>query len=256
MKKTVVMIAGIACALVIPAAQAVENENLSMQTGMYWSTGTYGNTQSTQILYIPVTGIYKGNGWKIKFTVPYLRITGPGNVLNGLGTTGGQPAQVTTRSGLGDMLASATRNVYYDKTSNLLVSVTGKVKLGTADSTQGLGTGENDYAFETDVARRQAAVTTFGKLGYKIFGSPPTYTLHNVFYGAAGLDYKLDPANNGGVMVSYRQKAVIGGYDHREALLYANHKINVNWKAQGYIVKGFSKGSPDLALGAMANYQF
>lgn len=256
MKISVVTTAAIASTLMLPVAQAEEHKSFGLETGMYWSTGTYGTNQSTQILYIPVTGVMKTDGWTFKFTVPYLRISGPGNVLNGLGATGGAPAKVTTRSGLGDMVASASRKVYYDPASKFMVSLAGKVKLGTADSSQGLGTGQNDYAFEAVAAKRQEALTTFGKLGYKIYGSPPTYTLHNVFYGSVGMDYALSPANNGGLMVSYRQKALIGGYDHREALLYFNHKIDANWKAQGYLIKGFSKGSPDLAIGAMAKYQF
>lgn len=258
MRHIVVSLAGIACVLMLPAAQAADKEkdSFSLETGIYRSTGTYGNTQSTEILYIPVTGIFKTDGWTLKFTVPYLRITGPGNVLNGLGAVGGTPATVTTRSGMGDMVASVNRKVYYDAASKLMVSLTGLVKLGTADSTKGLGTGQNDYAFEANVARKQDALTTFGKLGYKIYGSPSTYTLHNVFYGSIGMDYQMSAANNGGALVSYRQKAVNGGYDHRELLLFANHKFDVKWNAQAFLVKGFSKGSPDLGIGVMAKYLF
>ncbi len=32
--------------------------------------------------------------------------------------------------------------------------------------------------------------------------------------------------------------------------------IDQDWKAQGYTVKGFSDGSPDWGVGAMASYAF
>ena len=140
------LFASFATVMVQPAL-AEESGKYTLETGMDYNTGKYGGTQSTNILYVPFTAKYKDKLWTLRVTVPYLRITGPANVINGVGAVATANAGVTTRSGLGDVILGATRSVYSDSASRTLVNLTGKVKLGTTSSTRGLGTGANDYMF-------------------------------------------------------------------------------------------------------------
>jgi hypothetical protein len=257
MKNTVLAAAVITSIAVAFPALADETQKFSLGTGVFYSTGKYGGTQSTDILYVPVTGKYQSNGWTLKLTVPYLRITGPGNVLNGVGLTGNPNAPArSTQSGLGDVIAAVSRKVYDGGASGFMVNLTGKIKLGTADSTKGLGTGQNDYALQTDLSQSTGNLTTFGSIGYKVYGSPAAYTLNNVFYGSLGVDYKFNHETNGGALLTMRQKALATGFAHREALLFLNHKFDKSWKAQGYILKGFTNGSPSLGAGGSIDYLF
>jgi len=234
-------------------AHAEESGKFSLQTGMNYSSGEYGGTQSTNIVYVPVTGKYQTKDWSVKLTVPYLRISGPSNVINGIGGVGA-PTTVTTRSGLGDVIAGATHTVYNGGSSGYLATVTGKIKFGTADNTKGLGTGQNDYSLQTDLYHLSGKLTTFGGIGYKDYGSPATYTLNDVFFGSLGCSYKVDQKTNGGLMFLYKEKTIATGSPHEEAILFVRHKIEKNWKLQGYALKGFTKSSADFGLGASINY--
>lgn len=258
MKKLgIVVITCAAWAATAEMSHAAEPDKFSLGVGVFRSSGTYGGIQSTDILYVPVTGKYVTGDWAFKLIVPYLSITGPGNVLNGVGLTGN--ANVTTRttqSGLGDVIAAATRKVYEDHASGLLVSLTGKIKFGTANSAKGLGTGQNDYAFQSNVSKPFGALTAFGSVGYRVYGSPAAYTLNNVFYGSLGGSYKLAPKTSAGLVFYMRQQALVNGYPQREALLFVDQKVEKKWDLQAYLLKGFSNGSPNIGAGVSAAYLF
>lgn len=235
----------------IQTANAEESGKFSLETGMDYNTGKYGGTQSTDILYVPVTGKYQGKSWTLKLTVPYLQITGPSNVINGVGITGAATTNTsTTRSGLGDVIAAATHNAYSGGSSGFLVNLTGKVKFGTASSTQGLGTGKNDYALQSEIYQVTGNLTSFGTLGYKLHGAPAGYTLNDVFYGSLGGSYKFDQETNGGMMLNLSQQTTATGSSHIEAIFFASRKLDKNLKAQGYVLKGFTNSVPSWGAGA------
>lgn len=238
----------------VQVAHAEEAGKFSLETGMDYNTGKYGGSQSTDIFYVPLTGKYQGKEWTLRLTVPYIQITGPASVIsvmNGITLTGAAASNTPlTRSGLGDVVGAATHNVYNGGNGGLIVNLTGKVKLGTASSSQGLGTGQNDYALQSDLYQISGSYTTFGTLGYKIYGSPPGYTLNNIFYGSAGESYKFTQETSGGAMLSLGQKVISTGSPLVEAIFFVNHKLDKTWKAQGYFLKGFTNGVPDFGLGA------
>lgn len=259
--KTTVFAAGVIVSLPIvylQAAHAESNGVFSLETGMDYNTGKYGGTQSTNILYVPVTGKYQSKSWSLKLTVPYLRITGPGNVINvinGFAVTGTTSAPVT-RSGMGDVVAAVTGNAYNGGVSGLKVNLTGKVKFGTASVAKGLGTGANDYAFQADLFESIGKFTPFGTFGYKVYGSPPGFTLNNAFYGLLGSSYKFTPETSGGALLTYSQKITAKGAPHEQALLFVTRRVEKYWKVQGYALKGFTKSVPDWGIGATVGYQF
>lgn len=234
----------------VQTALAEENAKFTLETGMNYNTGKYGGTQSTSILYVPVTGKYQGKSWTLKLTVPYLQISGPNNVINGVGSTGAASTTSTKRSGLGDVIVAATRKVYNTDSSRLMVYMTGKAKLGTANSAQGLGTGKNDYSFQSEVYQLTGSLTSFGTLGYKVYGKPPGYTLNDVFYGFLGGSYKFDQETNGGMMLSLAQKSTATGSSRMEAIIFASRKLDNSMKVQGYVLKGFTRSVPDWGIGA------
>ncbi len=242
----------------IKAAHAEEIGKFSLETGMDVNTGKYGGTQSTEILYVPFTGKYQGKSWTLKLTIPYLQITGPNNIINGVGAAGTATTTRSSRSGMGDVLAAATHNAYNGGPAGLIVNLTGKVKLGTAKSTNGfgLGTGKNDYAFQSDLFQVAGDLTTFGSVGYKLHGSPAGYKLNDVFYGSLGVSYKFRQETNGGMMLDLGQKSTATGSSHIQAIFFLSQKLSKNWKAQGYVLKGFTNAVPDVGAGAAFAYLF
>jgi hypothetical protein len=178
-------------------------------------------------------------------------------VVKDVGAFKAAGAARTTQSGLGDVVAAATYNIYGSTgAAPLLIDLTGKVKFGTADENKGLGTGENDYSIQADLYKTINKFIMFGTLGYKVFGDPVGINLDNVFYGSLGGSYKYNQQTSAGLILDLRQKASATGAPQRELTAFVSHKIDKTWKAQGYLVHGFADGSPDWGAGAMVSYAF
>ncbi|HUW27522.1 MAG TPA: hypothetical protein VMV97_02825 [Sulfuriferula sp.] len=252
------ILAGALAAMIIVSSQAVAGDSgLSLTTGLDYSSGKYGGTQSTDILYVPLTGKYETGRWVFQLTVPYVRITGPGNVIQGGIVLGSAKAARTTEAGLGDVVAGATYNVYGETgTDPLLIDLTGKVKFGTADEKKGLGTGANDYSAQVDMYKAVGLFTALGTVGYRVMGNAPGFQLKNVFYGSVGGVYKISQQTSGGLILNLRQKVTSTGASQSDVTAFISHKINQDWKTQIYAVDGFSNASPDWGAGAMLTRLF
>jgi hypothetical protein len=241
-----------------PAAPAsVTNGSFSLTTGVDVSTGKYGGASSTDILYVPLTGKYTWDKWLFQLTLPYIVVTGPGNVVRDIGIIKGKAAGPRrTESGLGDLVAGVTRNIL-DLPSNTLVDLTGKIKFGTADAGKGLGTGENDYGVQVDVTQGiTPRVAVFGSLGYKFVGSPAGADLQDVLYGEVGGTFKVSDALRAGVILDASQAPSPVSGDQREVTAYLTQRLGTQWKLQVYGDHGFANGSPDWGGGAMVTLTF
>ena len=54
--------------------------------------------------------------------------------------------------------------------------------------------------------------------------------------------------------LAQRPSATAAG--QQELTAYVNYKIDSHLNAQGYVLKGFSDGSPDRGVGALLSYGF
>lgn len=240
-------------ALACSGAWADDHGNFSVASGFDYSSGKYGSADTTNILTIPVVGIYSSDLWTFKLTVPYVRITGDGSVLPD-GRRVKTPSATTntrntTHSGLGDVIAAASYNLYSGVDDDMRVDLTGKIKFGTADTT--LGTGKNDYAIQTDVYQRYDGFTAMGALGYEVLGSPAGVDMNNVVYGVLGGYYQMTNQTGGGVEMKVAQKPSAIGAEQRVLTAYAIHRIDKNLHIRGYVLKGFADGSPDSGFGVL-----
>lgn len=227
-------------------------------TGFDYSTGKYGESSSTDIFYVPAIARYEADAWTFKATVPYIRITGPGNVVPDIGQVRlpTAPGVRQTQSGLGDVITSAGYDFYHDEASGLLLGLTGKVKWGTASRSKGLGTGENDYSLQLDAFRPFGNLTPFASVGYRVYGSPPGISLRNTWFGSAGASFKLDRDNSVGASFDLRQKISDQSDAAEELTGFVTHKFDPNWKVQGYALTGFTHASPDFGVGGLVSYRF
>lgn len=239
-------------------AWAADGDKFTFATGFDYSSGKYGTSDTTDILSIPIVGMYQTSSWVLKLTVPYVRITGVGDVVLGgkriKAPTTTTTTKSTTQSGLGDVIAAATYNVYSGSENNFGVDVTGRVKFGTASTT--LGTGENDYAAQVGVYKRSGSFTSMMALGYEALGSPTGVDLNNMTYGTLAGDYKFTDQTNGGVEMRVSEKPSTIGAVQQELTIYVNHRIDNSFNIRGYALKGFSDGSADNGFGMMVSSEF
>jgi hypothetical protein len=245
--------------LALPHAASLAAEGqVTLSTGAEYTTGKYGGTESTNILFVPMTGKYETGPWVLKLMVPYIRISGPGNVT-GAGDdriirAGGSTAS-RTASGLGDVVASAFYNVLGGRNAPLGLDLGAKVKFGTADSPT-LGTGENDFSLQADMFKPIGAFTAFGSLGRRWYGDPPGVDLRNVFYGAVGGAYKVSQPTTVGLAYDFREAIIAGGARVSELSAYVSQRLSGGWKVQYYAIAGLADASPDFGLGLTFGYTY
>jgi len=255
MKTSFFLISPILCmgTLVLPAANAATDADLSVSVGAEYTSGDYGTSTKTNIWYFPLTFGYETDLNRISLTVPYVSVEGTGNVVVAGGGMGMRrttsSTTIRTESGLGDVLLVASHKIGGTATSR--VDLTGKIKFGTADENKNLGTGEDDYAVQLDAEKSYARDTVYGTGGYKILGDPPGINYDNVLYGVVGFAHKLDELHAAGVEF-YAQEAALPGTDGQSELtLFLSSRADRKTKLTGYLLKGFSDGSPDWGVGVL-----
>ena len=262
-------LAGVQLAL---AATAAAEGELSIGSGISYSSGDYGGAAATQILTIPFVARYERDAWTLRATLPYLRMTGPGNVIPGIGPVGvsalgntvglpllggGTSSQTTSRtvSGLGDASVAATYMLYSaDKTAG--IGLTGRLKFATGDEKQALGTGSTDTGMQLEGFRRVDRNTLFGAIGYAWFGASPIALFQNVANFGVGASHRLDSDDLLGIAFDARQAGSPAPAALRELSAFWTHPIDRSWRTQLYAMKGFATGSPDWGAGLNAAYAF
>jgi hypothetical protein len=250
---------------------AAEGE-LSIGSGIGYSSGDYGGSAATHILTIPFVARYERDAWALRATLPYLRMTGPGNVIPGIGPVavsalgntvglplvgGGTSSQTTSQtvSGLGDASVAATYMLYSaDKTAG--IGLTGRLKFATGDEKQALGTGSTDTGMQVEGFRRVDRNTLFGAIGHTWFGASPLAQFQNVANFGVGASHRLDGDDLLGIAFDARQAGSPAPAALRELSAFWTHPIDRKWRTQLYAMKGFATGSPDWGAGLNAAYAF
>lgn len=241
-------VSALVLAPVLPACAA--EADLSVSLGAEYTTGDYGTSTDTDIWYFPVTLKYQTATDSLALTLPYVSVEGTGSVVAGdRAVRRNVPASTSsqTNSGLGDAILAGSHKI--SETASSRMDLTGKIKFGTADENDNLGTGEDDISVQLDMEKYLDSNSVYGTVGYKILGDPPGLDFRNVLYGSLGLSHKLDAAQTAGMEWYAQQAAVSGGPASSELTLYLSNRMDQKTKVTGYLLKGFSDGSPDWGFG-------
>jgi len=228
----------------------------TFSTGVEYTKGNYGASIDTTMLQVPFILGYNTEQYTLSVTVPYVQISGSEDVIFS-GTTKSPMFSMTTNgnvkhtdSGLGDITLSGTYQLQKEIKARPWIAMTGKIKLGTADKNKRLGTGENDYAMQLELAKK----AVHGYIGYKLVGDTPTINYNDVGYGAVGITI---PTSKNWTTVTeyYTEQASVSGVDNVQELSFTMSKSLKNKKKLGmYIVKGFTNSSPDWGAGVTLSY--
>jgi len=238
--------------LFFPNAMAIGKFKFS--SGATYITGDYGNSDKTEIYYVPFTFKYKYEKFNFKLTIPYLEKTGPKNVIVGIGQVGQRVTTTqTTESGLGDITAAVRYNFYYNQEYKFLMDLEGKVNIGTADASKGLGTGKTDFSFRLGLYKVIDKLTPYTRVGYKVYGSSQ---LNDVIFVSTGLSYKINSVVSAGFDYAWREKVSNRGDEKHQLTGFSSQKITKNWELQEYIIKGFGRSAADWGGGISISYMF
>lgn len=235
-----------------------QQQGFTLRAGVEYSSGQYGGTEDIDDIYVPITGILVSGKWGFRATIPYLQVKGPEGTELG---PGGEPlpgtGDIVTESGLGDIYLGLTYfDLYVSSHRRFLLDLTGKVKLGTADETKGLGSGENDYSIQLDGYRFFDSFSLFGTLGYKVRGQPSYSTLDDVWFVSVGGSLPVANRTRLGMSLNLSPSAYSDREDLRDISLYLSHWTQGSWRYSGYLSAGLSDSSPDMGAGFSVGYHF
>ena len=245
--------AALACAFA--GTVAAQEQGITLGAGLHHTDGNYGTPVSTEVTSLAFNARHDSAQWIFKATVPWIRVSGSAGVVPGVGRVGGGSVE-RSASGLGDIVLSATHKTWYDATRQVGLDLTGRIKLGTADETEGLGTGEHDVGLQADAFKSFGQVTGFVGLGYTIFGDAPGFPLRNVFNATFGATYRIDERDTVGLAYDERDRVVRGGAELSEVTLFWTRQVTRGWKSQAYFLVGMEDGSPDWGAGLSLAYAY
>ncbi len=230
---------------------------LTLSSGFDFSTGDYGSSGTTQIAYAPFSVKYARDPFVVKLTIPYIRITGPGNVVgvDGVLIAGGT-AKRETNDGLGDVILSTGYVLAPLRPAWPYLEFTAKVKFPTASEKDRLGTGEFDETLQVEASKTFAAFTPFLTAGYRFVGNPPGSSLHDVLFSSVGFDYRFNASLDAGLTYEWRQTASRSVGDSQELSPYLSWKINSHVSLTPYAVFGLTRAATDAEIGFGASYRF
>jgi hypothetical protein len=264
-------------ALLSIASAAHAEDGFSLGVGVDYASGTFGTDIDTTILQVPFTATVTQGAWSFQANVPWMRVDGASNVVPGLGTVpnstaigrgrgvippigGGIPpvtgpgtgsgtdatVQESSASGIGDLTLAATYALPLGEATG--VSLTGNVKIATADEAKGLGTGANDYGVAVDAWRNVGAATLFGGAGYTRLGESPYIDADAVANANAGVSFAAG-SGRVGALYNWRESPSSLTDERSEVTGFVTLPGGESGEFQLYATKGFSDGSPDWGAG-------
>jgi hypothetical protein len=136
------------------------------------------------------------------------------------------------------------------------MDITARIKVGTADSDKGLGSGRNDYAIQWSGFREGSQWGVFGTLGYKWLGAPEGVTLRNVQFATAGVSYRANKNSRFEMSLETATASRSGSSIPLELILDYRHTFSDRFRLNVYALRGFSSASPDLGFGTTLTYYF
>jgi hypothetical protein len=233
--------------LVSPGSSAEEPPQWQYGLSFSYLTGDYGEPGDTDIYYAAASIKRYLDKGDVTLTVPYV------DVSEGVTFVDGSVESVAAGSGgsgLGDVILKG--RYYAVEQDELLpfVDLVGSVKLPTADEDEGLGTGEFDFTFVTELARRLSndAWTILGEFGYTFVGDPSDYDLKNRWLYSVGLAYEVNPKVTLSGYLDGRTAIVEGNDDPLSVLLAGEYKYRTDLRLDALLELGLSDGAPDVGI--------
>lgn len=244
-----VLLAWVGGMLIASPVSYAESETPRWQYGLSFSylTGDYGQDDDTDIIYTAATVKRYLNKGDVTLTIPYVDISDGATYVGGevepvAGGSGG--------SGLGDVILKG--RYYAVEQEGLLpfVDLVGSVKFPTADEDEGLGTGEFDFTFMVELARRlrNDAWTVLAEFGFTFVGEPSGYDVDNRWIYSIGLAREVNPKVTLSGYLDGRTAIVDGNDDPLSILLAGEYKYRSDLRFDALLEVGLNDGAPDFGI--------
>jgi hypothetical protein len=240
--------------LVAAPAAALADTNLRFTTGVDYSSGSYGERESTDVIYVPLTAkLYTGH-WTFRASTGWLSVDGPATISTvdedggGVDTGGAGPSIPgrRKRQGFGDTYLGAKYSFQKLGGGPFYFDAQAKVRLPTGDHDEGLGVGATDYIVDGELGADWRTKGIYLDIGRRFQGDSSTLVRQDVWAYSAGGWAKFDSKTELGMWYYTRDPSVRGLDRPREIGAYVSRRINSGWRAEISLYEGLSQSSADF----------
>lgn len=269
---------------------------LSMGIGADYASGDFGTATTTDFISIPlIIDLYPSDRLDFEISIPFVyqnnsdnfySSSGNGYQYHGSGMTPGvrqgkskQDNSATQSSdknpgssfsdentqtspsnksvsGLGDVTISAGYSCIEEGVFFPQIKLTGLLKIPTADSDEGLGSGSLDWGPGIGISKWLGKWLLFAQVRYIFCGSSDSYESEDHFTQEADIGYQFTDSFYGAISAFGATES----YEDADTPLEGRLKFRWNFTQktmlETYILKGFSDGSPDSGAGLAIFHNF
>ncbi len=258
---------------------------VSMSVGANYTTGDYGDVEDTAVLSVPVSLRVRTGNFNVRVTVPWVRLDGPGSLIDsGLddgGSSGGSgrgrgrggsgsnsgsgsgvdigdddndPLNNGVTSGLGDVTVAASYELQL--TRNVWLDTTGRVKLPTASQSRRLGTGQIDVTAGADLVTEVGGVTLYAGGRRRFVGNSATTNYRDVWGAGLGMSARASDNITLGADLDWQQSVTAGNGASRDITVWSSFRVAGPVRLRVFAGTGLSTNSHDFTGGASLTYRF
>jgi hypothetical protein len=237
-----------------------EGREWKISTSLNYEVGKYGTEVTTETFYLPVTLKRYFEKWDLALTIPFVKQKGSSLVTVIDGTTRKKGSKtgstyVSENSGIGDITLKSGYYLLEEKPFNLTLA--GKIKFPTANSSNGLGSGKSDGTVGLEFGKIISPPwTIFLDTYYTFIGSPAGANYNNRISFDIGLSNQITPALSGSIFYEEASSLTNGTPDSRDIILNIEKKISSDTRIFGGIAIGLSESSSDYGISTGFGYYF
>src|ERR1700674_21360 len=212
--RALVAAACLACAALAaaPESPAADSEaSFNVKLGYDRTVGKYDQQRSTTLETSSVSATLEEGDYSLDFVATYLKERGPGRVIF---LPGRRPIIIVgpdrKASGPGDVTVGLTRYLLNEEDHHLDLDLGAIVKLPTASSKKGLGTGEKDVSVQAAFGKSLGDLRPPLTAGYTFVGKAPDLDLKTAAYASLDASYKIAEPFSVGATYSVGQTSAKG----------------------------------------------
>ena len=252
----------VGAAIVAALATSASATDIDLSVSAHYSSGDYGEDANVDIVYVPAVMRVETGAWLFKAVVPFVRISGGSTTVEL--PTGPVTTRGGTSQGLGDVALEGSYAISPLFEHAPFLDLNTRIKLPSADEDQGLGTGEYDFAWETELARSYGNWTPFVSAGFRVLGDSSSTTPRGVrlavtyrdgFFASAGALYLVRGWVEPGLFVYWKEAATKGSDQSLELLPVLRLYWSESWVVEAYASAGFTDSTPDAGVGLEIHYR-
>ncbi|THJ24884.1 MAG: transporter [Nitrospira sp. CG24E] len=277
--------AGLAAEKTDLGPQPTPDRNWQVGFNPSYSSGNYGTSTTSTFFYAPLSIRRFFKDGDVALVIPFVTVTttGGATLVGGQPTqtlpescfsnsgqgkpedrpecqglvTGGAQGQKVTNSGLGDIILRGRYYIVEEKGWTPLIAVTGRLKLPTADESQGLGTGKMDQGVGAELSKLVGNNwILFLDGGFNVIGRPEGRNLRNQWWYDVGGGYYFTKDLFGSVYFEEYRSLISGNQNIRDVFFGMNYRASSEWRFNGGVTVGLSNGAPDYGLSTGVSYRF